>query len=287
MIEPTGPAWLPVAVFFGRRGHAVYGVPSAKAADLRPFLSRRPKSNAIDAATLARLVLVDPQVLRPLELPGADWASLERRVRAATASPRPGPSTSAGSRISSGPHADVPPRRGPHLVRPGQAGALRGPERPAQGGEGRLSALISRASPNQLGAERAEQWLAAARASLALYAGDSAVAFSDLVAEVATEVRLLQAVEAEFILWLNEGFGGDLSEADRLHLEGIGADMAADPEIQQQAAVNAADNFGIAFDNRFKKAITARMNQAEELTIRILDTPELQAEITRALMPRV
>ena len=29
------------------------------------------------------------------------------------------------------------------------------------------------------------------------------------------------------------------------------------------------------------------MNQAEELTIRILDTPEVQAEITRALMPRV
>jgi type I restriction enzyme R subunit len=63
--------------------------------------------------------------------------------------------------------------------------------------------------------------------------------------------------------------------------------MAADPEVQQQAAANTADNFGIEFDKRFEKAVTARMNQAEELTIRILDTPELQAEITRALMPRV
>jgi type I restriction enzyme, R subunit len=97
----------------------------------------------------------------------------------------------------------------------------------------------------------------------------------------------LLAPLSELILRLNERFGGDLSEADRLHLEGIGADMAADPEVQQQAAANTEDNFGIEFDKRFEKAVTARMNQAEELTIRILDTPELQAEITRALMPRV
>src|SRR6266508_6345142 len=83
VVEPTGPAWLPVAVFFGRRGHPVYRVPSAKAADLRRFLSRHAKSNSIDAATLARLALVDPGGLRPVELPGADRASLDRRVRAA------------------------------------------------------------------------------------------------------------------------------------------------------------------------------------------------------------
>src|ERR1022692_4210319 len=33
VFEPTGPAWLPVAVFFARRGHAVFRVSSAKAAD--------------------------------------------------------------------------------------------------------------------------------------------------------------------------------------------------------------------------------------------------------------
>ena len=49
VIEPTGPAWLPVAVFFGRRGHTVLRVTSAKAADLRRFLARHAKSNRIDA----------------------------------------------------------------------------------------------------------------------------------------------------------------------------------------------------------------------------------------------
>jgi len=86
---------------------------------------------------------------------------------------------------------------------------------------------------------------------------------------------------------LNERFGGDLSEADQLHLEGIGADMAADPEVQQQAAANTEENFGIEFDKRFTDAVAARMSQAEELTIRILDRPEFREEVVKALMPRV
>src|SRR6516225_3553179 len=49
VFEPTGAAWLPIAVFFARRGHAVYRVSSAKAADLRRFLRRHAKSNGIDA----------------------------------------------------------------------------------------------------------------------------------------------------------------------------------------------------------------------------------------------
>ena len=82
VFEPTGPAWLPIAVFFARRGHDVYRVSSAKAADLRRFLRRHAKSNGIDAETLARMPLADPAGLQRLELPGADAAALDRRVRA-------------------------------------------------------------------------------------------------------------------------------------------------------------------------------------------------------------
>ena len=82
VIEPTGPAWLPIAVFFSARGHQVFRVSSQKAADLRRFLSRHAKSNGIDADTLARLPLFDPAGLRPLELPSAERAALDRRVRA-------------------------------------------------------------------------------------------------------------------------------------------------------------------------------------------------------------
>ena len=83
VIEPTGPAWLPIAVFFTARGHRVFRVSSAKAADLRRFLSRHAKSNGIDADTLARLPLARPGGLHPLELPGRRTAAaLDRRVRA-------------------------------------------------------------------------------------------------------------------------------------------------------------------------------------------------------------
>jgi hypothetical protein len=45
-------------------------------------LWRQAKSNGIDADTLARLPLVDPAGLHPLQLPGAERAALDRRVRA-------------------------------------------------------------------------------------------------------------------------------------------------------------------------------------------------------------
>lgn len=65
-----------------RRGHLVVRVSSAKAADLRRFLSRHAKTNGINAQTLARLPLVAPDSLEPVELPGAARATLDRGVRA-------------------------------------------------------------------------------------------------------------------------------------------------------------------------------------------------------------
>ena len=57
--------------------------------------------------------------------------------------------------------------------------------------------MISKISHGQQGAARADAWRAAAAAALELYGDHPAVAFTDLAAEVATEVRLLQAVRAE------------------------------------------------------------------------------------------
>jgi hypothetical protein len=45
-------------------------------------LSRQAKAGGIDADTLARLPLVDPAGVHPQQLPGAERAALDRRVRA-------------------------------------------------------------------------------------------------------------------------------------------------------------------------------------------------------------
>lgn len=64
-------------------------------------------------------------------------------------------------------------------------------------GRARLTRLIARASHRHLGAERAQEWLAAAQEALDLYGDHPAVAFDALAAEVHTEVRLLRALQAE------------------------------------------------------------------------------------------
>ena len=198
VVEPTGPAWLPVAVFFGQRSHSVYRVPSAKASDLRRFLSRHAKSNSIDAVTLARLALMDPDGLRPVELPGVDRASLDRRVRAADRLTRAGAQHKRRIKDLVRTLMPMSPLTG-DITRADLAVLERyaDPNALLRVGKARLTAVIARASHNHLGAERAKQWLVAARASVALYAGDGAVALSDLAAEVVTEVRLLRAVETE------------------------------------------------------------------------------------------
>jgi transposase len=198
VIEPTGPAWLPIAVFFSARGHQVFRVSSQKAADLRRFLSRHAKSNGIDADTLARLPLFDPAGLRPLQLPGAQLAALDRRVRATDRLTRAGAEHKRRIR-------DLARQLLPMSPLSGDLGAAdlavleryADPRALARAGQARLTALIAKASRNHQGTERARQWLDAAQASLELYAGHPAIDFAGLAAEVATEVRLLRAIQAE------------------------------------------------------------------------------------------
>lgn len=198
IMEPTGSAWLPIAVFFATRGHAVYRVSSAKASDLRKFFSRHTKTNGIDADTLARLGIVDRAGLVELRLPDASRAALDRRVRATDRLTAQGAEHKV--RIK-----DLVRQMLPMSPLVGELGAAdlavleryADPNLLVKAGHKRLTALIARASHGQQGAERAEAWIAAAEASLELYAGHPAVAFAELAAEAVTEIRLLRAVQAE------------------------------------------------------------------------------------------
>jgi transposase len=198
VIEPTGPAWLPIAVFFSARGHRVFRVSSQKAADLRRFLSRHAKSNGIDADTLARLPLFDPAGLQPLQLPSASRAALDRRVRATDRLTRQ--AAEHKTRIR-----DLARQLLPMSPLGGDLGAAdlaileryADPTALTRAGLPRLTALIVQASRNHQGAERARQWLDAARASLELYDGHPAADLTGLAAEITTEIRLLRAIAAE------------------------------------------------------------------------------------------
>ena len=201
VVEPTGSAWLPVAVFFGRRGHTVLRVTSAKAADLRRFLARHAKSNSIDAETLARLPLVAPTGLTAVEFGSPARASLDRRVRAVarltaeigrrktrirTLAHQLVPTIGAALSDDGLNHTDLAV-----LERYADPRAL------LAVGPTRLTRLIATTSRGQLGQAKTQALRTAAAEAVALWEGDSAIAIGDLAAEVASEVRLVRAAEVE------------------------------------------------------------------------------------------
>jgi transposase len=81
VMEPTGLAWLAVAVYLVRQGVTVYLVNSQQVADLRRFYQKHAKSDRIDARVLAKLYLVAQEKLHPLRLPGAGLYALQRACR--------------------------------------------------------------------------------------------------------------------------------------------------------------------------------------------------------------
>jgi transposase len=200
VVESTGPAWLPVAIFFGRRGHAVYRVPASKAAALRRFLSRYAKTNQVDAETLARLPLVDPVGLRPLELPGKARASMDRRVRACDrltnlASMHKTRIRDLARQLYPTLNDAVPSELTLTdlvvLERYGNPHAL------LAAGRAQLAELLLTAYRRRMGVDRADAWLRVARAAVELFDDDPAIPFADLAAELASEIPLLRAVLAE------------------------------------------------------------------------------------------
>jgi transposase len=180
----------------------VYRVPSAKAADLRRFLSRHAKSNAIDAETLARLPLVDPAGLQPLELPCGPRASLDRRVR--TCQWLTEQATSHKIRIR-----DLARQLFPTLndvltseLRIADLAVLErygDPRALLAAGHERIATLLAarRGFPVATAQARARGWVGVAQAAVDLYGDGGAMPYEDLAAELACQIRLLRAVLAE------------------------------------------------------------------------------------------
>jgi transposase len=82
-MEPTGLAWLPIALFLRARfpEAVLVGAKEQKVVGLRRFLGAHAKSDRLDASTLAKLPLLDAEHLTPLALPSPEMESLDRLTR--------------------------------------------------------------------------------------------------------------------------------------------------------------------------------------------------------------
>lgn len=78
VMEPTGMAWFPVAVFLIRQGVVVYLVNSQQVADLRRYFKKHAKSDRVDCRVLAKLPLVSEEKLHRLEPASAVGLACQR-----------------------------------------------------------------------------------------------------------------------------------------------------------------------------------------------------------------
>jgi hypothetical protein len=201
VVEPTGPAWLPVAVFFGRRGHTVLRVTSGL---VPPTCAgswpATPRATASTPRRPGPAAAGRPSGLMPLEFGSPARASLDRRVRAVARL-----TAEIGrrkTRIRALAQAMVPTigaalSEGLNHTDLAVLERYADPRALLAAGPARLTRLVAKTSRGQLGQAKSLALRVAAAEAVAGWDGDSAIAIEDLAAEVASEVRLVRAAEAE------------------------------------------------------------------------------------------
>lgn len=80
-----------------------------------------------------------------------------------------------------------------------------------------------------------------------------------------------EALLTEIINVLNDRFGTEFEEADKLFFEQIEAELMEDETLQTQARVNEVDTFKFAFDDKFIDKLIGRMDQNQEIFEKILE----------------
>jgi type I restriction enzyme R subunit len=78
---------------------------------------------------------------------------------------------------------------------------------------------------------------------------------------------------------LNDRFGTDLTDVDKLLLDQFEESWVADGELSDQAQNNSLDNFRLVFDRKFLQTIITRVDANDEIYKRILDDEEFRATL--------
>ncbi len=76
---------------------------------------------------------------------------------------------------------------------------------------------------------------------------------------------------SEIIQILNEKFGTDFTEADKLFFDQIEEELVEDETLSKQAKINTVENFKYGFNDAFLEKLIERMDQNQEIFKRIMD----------------
>ena len=92
---------------------------------------------------------------------------------------------------------------------------------------------------------------------------------------------------SEIIDVLNERFGTEFEEADRLFFEQIEAELMEDTTLKTQAKVNKIDTFKFAFEEMFIDKLIDRMDQNHEIFEKILEDQSFGSLVKEFMMKKV
>lgn len=81
VMEPTGLAWLQISAQVVGAGHQILVGKPQKLSDLRKFYSKYTKTDSVDATTVVRLPLLDPNGTHAMCVPTAEETTLRRLVK--------------------------------------------------------------------------------------------------------------------------------------------------------------------------------------------------------------
>ncbi len=92
---------------------------------------------------------------------------------------------------------------------------------------------------------------------------------------------------SEIIDVLNERFGTEFEEADRLFFEQIEAELVENETLKTQAKVNKLDTFKYAFEEMFIDKLIERMDQNQEIFEKILENQSFGSLVKELMMKNV
>jgi len=96
-----------------------------------------------------------------------------------------------------------------------------------------------------------------------------------------------EALLSEIINVLNDQFGTEFEEADKLFFDQIEAELMEDETLQTQAKVNKIDTFKFAFDDKFVDKLIGRMDQNQEIFEKILEDKAFGDLVKHLMMQKI
>jgi len=96
-----------------------------------------------------------------------------------------------------------------------------------------------------------------------------------------------KALLSEIIDVLNERFGTEFEEADRLFFEQIEAELIDDAKLQAQAKANKIDTFKYAFEDMFLNKLIERMDQNQDIFDKIIENKSFGNLVKELMLKKV